>query len=116
MLTGVIGLFLTGLNEEVVVTRALDVEEAPVAPPRCAFPPNDALLVFLAVVGCFLTDSSCRSLANLKLSLVLPERLYDGVCNGIAFAVGGVLIPVNSLAVPKLMLSECAVDCDEFCE
>ena len=102
VLTGVIGLFLTGLNEDVVVTRGFDTEDGPVAPaPRCVLP-GGTLLVFLPGGG-FFTESSCRSLASRMLSFVRPARLNDGVCRGIALAVGGVLIPANSFAVPKLM-------------
>jgi hypothetical protein len=101
VLTGVMGLGRTGLNDEVVVTRGFDTEEDLVAFPLCTLP-GGTLLVFLHG-GCFLRDSNCRSLASRRLSFVLPERLNDGVCKGMDLAVGGVLIPVNSLAVPKLM-------------
>lgn len=99
---GVVGRDLDGLNVVLACTRARDTEDG-----ICAFPRSEETLFvdfvdFGARAG-FRRDSSCRSRANRRVSFVRPERLNDGVCGGITFAVGGVFVsPDNSLAVPKL--------------
>ena len=57
---------------------------------------------FAARVAGFRADSTCRSRAMRILSLVRAARLSAGVTDGMAFAVGGVVIPASSLGVPKL--------------
>jgi hypothetical protein len=89
--TGVIGLDLDGLKVDVVVTRDRGTEGVNVA----LFCNVDrGFTDFTGRLG-FCADWSCRSLASLRLSLVLLARLYDGVCVGMVFAVGGVVTPVN---------------------
>jgi hypothetical protein len=98
---GVIGLDLEGLNVDCTWTRGLDTEEGIVAFVRAP------LVVDLVVRGGLRADSSCcRSLARRRVSFVLPERLDEGVCGGMAFAVGGVVKRLSSCAVPKLIVSE----------
>ena len=101
--TGVVGLDLDGLNALFVCTRVLDTEDGICGLVRWV---NRLFIVDVVVdfvtCGVFRADSSCRSLASRRVSLVLPERLKDSVCAGITFAVGGVVTAVNSLAVPKL--------------
>ena len=101
--TGVVGRDLEGLNVLFTCIRGRDTEDGICALPRSA----ETLLVvdfvdFVARAGLRM-DSSCRSRARRRVSLVLPERLKDGVCGGMTLAVGGVVVarPDNSLVVPK---------------
>ena len=89
----VIGGDLDGLKAVSVRTRDREIDDGGIdAVPRCADPRS--FVVFEAWAG-FRDDSSCRSLARRRVSLVRPERLRDGVCWESCCAVGGDVPPGN---------------------